>query len=188
MNDILRKSISVTDIFDKYGNEIVSGNSPVDVDKLATLLGIKVVRDYSLEDDDIVGQICFEEDVPVVKINPIQNSYNPRRRFTLAHEIGHYCLHSLDSKKGFTDSRRSMSRTESYWDVYESEANAFAAELLIPVGLVPKRASNIISKYKLENATDGMPINIFIERMADIFDVSSKAMRYRLSGLGIIKA
>lgn len=187
MNDTLRKPITVADIFDSYGSEIISAGGSIDVDKLATLLGIKVVRDYSLEDEDIVGQICFENDVPVVKINPIQNSYNPRRRFTLAHEIGHYCLHSLDSKKGFTDSRRSMSRSESYWDKYESEANAFAAELLIPIALVPQRGADIINRYKAENSTEGMPVNVFIERMADVFDVSSKAMQYRLASLGIAK-
>nr|VFK61579.1 MAG: protein of unknown function (DUF955) [Candidatus Kentron sp. TUN]VFK70412.1 MAG: protein of unknown function (DUF955) [Candidatus Kentron sp. TUN] len=74
------------DHFD-LGNE-----TPIDVDDVASKLGIDV-EDHQFEhSDDIVGEIAFNDDSPVIRINPNQNKYNSRRRFTIAHEIGHYCL------------------------------------------------------------------------------------------------
>lgn len=154
---------------------------PVNVDLVAAYLGIRVDYDLTLEKDDIVGQILFEGSQPIIKINPFQNSYNPRRRFTLAHEIGHYCLHSSVTKTGFTDSRKSMSRTDSYWDRFESEANTFAAELLMPEHLILT-----LSDIVLSDNEGSMSASHFIDAMACKFDVSPKAMEYRLVNIGIL--
>ncbi|PPD18936.1 MAG: hypothetical protein CTY24_12090 [Methylobacter sp.] len=161
--------------------------APINVDNIATELGILVESDFSLELKDIVGEIFFKAGTPIVKINPIQNSYSPRRRFTLAHEIGHFCLHSAKSKKGFVDSQKTMSRTESYWDSYESEANNFAAQLLMPKSLILDEGQKIINMYKEKTGEKGIPVQQFVEAMADKFEVSSKAMDYRLKNIGIVK-
>ena len=162
---------------------------PVDVDQIATKLGIRVEEDSSLEyrDTVIVGEIFFKDEMPVVKINPYQNSYLPRKRFTLAHEIGHYCLHSMESKQGFTDSVKTMSRTESYWDTRESEANNFAAQLLMPKELIITESKKCIDSYKRKTGKEKIEPCLFTEAMATIFEVSSKAMEYRLKNIGIIK-
>lgn len=162
-------------------------SAPVDVDKVAEMLGISVEMDFSLDDDQIVGQILFSNDKPVVRINPVENSYEPRRRFTLAHEIGHFCLHAAISKRGFTDSRKTMSRSESYWDVYESEANGFAAQLLMPKTLLIAEGNQIISNYLNKNNVKSMPSSVFVDLMASKFNVSNKAMEYRLKNLKILK-
>lgn len=162
-------------------------DAPIDVDGIAKALGFQVEYDDTLESRDVIGEIFFNECRPIVKINPIQNSYEPRRRFTLAHEIGHYCLHSSESMTSFTDSQKTMSRTESYWSRYESEANAFAAQLLMPKNLILRDGREIIDRCKAELGVSAIPAQTFIERMADRFDVSSKAMEYRLKNLGVIK-
>ena len=162
-------------------------SAPVNVDEIANFLGITVEYDFSLESEGVIGQISFVNEVPVIKINPVQNIYAPRRRFTLAHEIGHYCLHSAKSKQGFTDNKKTMSRTESYWDFCETEANTFAAELLMPKALIIEVGSKLIEEYKSGTASETMPISIFTEKMADAFQVSSIAMKYRLTNLGIAK-
>lgn len=162
-------------------------SAPVDVDRIAELLGITVEYDASLERKDIVGRISFNDGHPVVSINPAQNRYEPRRRFTLAHEIGHYVLHSAENRMGFTDSKRTMSRTESYWDRYESEANTFAAQLLMPRDLVLSEGQKLIDVYKRDNGAKAIPQSLFVERLADRLAVSSKAMEYRLRNLGVIK-
>ncbi|EGW20930.1 ImmA/IrrE family metallo-endopeptidase [Methylobacter tundripaludum] len=159
----------------------------VDVDQIATMLGIRVEEDFSLELRGVVGEISFNNEIPTVRINPVKNSYAPRRRFTLAHEIGHYCLHSAQSKTGFTDSMKSMSRTESYWDVRESEANNFAAQLLMPKDLIIAEGKKCIDSYKERTGEKGISAGVFIEAMADTFEVSSKAMEYRLKNIGIVK-
>lgn len=158
--------------------------APIDVNEIARHLDITVKSDISLQSRNAIGEISFHDEKPVVRINPIQNSYIPRKRFTLAHEIGHYCLHSGNE---FTDSKKTMSRTESFWDSCESEANDFAAQLLMPRSLVIEEGQKIISHYTKNNESKRMPASKFIELMADKFEVSNKAMEYRLKNLKIIK-
>ncbi|QBQ53069.1 ImmA/IrrE family metallo-endopeptidase [Nitrosococcus wardiae] len=160
--------------------------APIDVDRIAKELGILVELDFSLDSRNIVGEIFFKDETPIVKINPLQNSYSPRRRFTLAHEIGHYCLHSAKSKQGFTDSKKAMSRSESYWDSYESEANNFAAQLLMPQDLILEEGEKLIESIK-KTCEEKALLTTFVEGMADKFEVSSKAMEYRLRKLRIIE-
>lgn len=61
------------------------------------------------------------------------------QRFTGAHELGHYCLghqHSLDSEEIL---HRSPFVANPNYDIRELEADAFAAELLIPRWLIAKQ-------------------------------------------------
>jgi hypothetical protein len=96
---------------------------------------------------------------------------SPRRRFTVAHEVGHHLLHShgaavlcrpADVEAAADDAR-----------ALEREANRFAAELLMPEPLVRAAADR----------DGGDPI-----ALADRFDVSDVAMGYRLVNLGYLKA
>lgn len=162
--------------------------APVNVDELAKFLNVRVEEDLSLELEDAIGQICFHDDTQaVVSINPVQNSYEPRRRFTLAHELGHFCLHTDKVKSGFKDNRKTMSRSLSYWDPKESEANNFAAQLLMPSHLILEHGQDIINQYKAHHDDAVMPVAEFTSRLASLFKVSNKAMEYRLKNLGIIK-
>jgi Zn-dependent peptidase ImmA (M78 family) len=163
--------------------------APINLDEIARRLGIAVKFCDELEEKDLIGEIEFSDngDGPVVRINPYQNSYEPRRRFTLAHEIGHFCLHASTSKDGFKDNRKTMSRSDSYWNKYESEANKFAAQLLMPKELIISEGKRIIEDYKREELKSSMPTRLFIERLSNLLVVSNKAMEYRLKNLGIIK-
>ena len=163
-------------------------HAPINIDNIAKLLEIRVENYTSF--DDVVGTIQAsdkENESAIVRINNLNNNYEPRRRFTLAHEIGHLCQHLQDNKSGFTDTSKSMSRTESYWDTLESEANSFAAQLLMPKELVLSIGKEIIAAYKTEYACDKIPRKKFIELMSSEFKVSNPAMRYRLKNLGVVK-
>lgn len=162
--------------------------APVDVDSIAALLNLDVEYDARLQDDDITGRIEFKESGAVIAINPFDNAYEPRRRFTLAHEIGHYCLHSNTEHTAFVDSRSTMSRSSSYWDPYESEANNFAAQLLMPADLVATIGLSVIQAYVADSSDSaGMPTTQFVEQMAHKFGVSKPAMEYRLKAMGLVK-
>ncbi len=87
-----------------------------------------------------------------------------RRRFTIAHEIGHFVLHP-----GLRRPERGGLVTEA-GRVQEREADAFAAELLMP--------EERVREAVLANGPDA-------ERLADRFDVSRAAMRTRLRHLGL---
>jgi IrrE N-terminal-like domain len=87
-----------------------------------------------------------------------------RRRFTIAHEIGHFVLHPQ---------RRAPERggpVNAAWQAQEREADQFAAELLMPEPLV--REAVVV------HGAD-------VGRLADRFDVSRKAMQVRLRSLGL---
>lgn len=158
---------------------------PIDVDAIAQKLGIVVKYEFSLP-DDAIGQITINNNGDsVVLINLLQNSYLPRRRFTLAHEIGHYCLHRNSAKKIFVDSKQSMSRTASYWDTYESAANNFAAQLLMPKKLIFDEGVKIVETLKAEGGGVAKKDD-FVSKIAEKFEVSNQAMEYRLKKLGII--
>jgi len=65
-----------------------------------------------------------------------------------AHEIAHFCMHRSTDRHEFIDTRSTMNRSESYWNSYESEANRFAAELLMPQQLIESLGRRVIDAYK----------------------------------------
>jgi Zn-dependent peptidase ImmA (M78 family) len=176
-----------------HGYDIFGVAPPVDVDKIAALLGIHVVESFSwagphadLVDATTVGMITLsEENGASVWINRSENSYPPRRRFTLAHEIGHFCMHRSGDEHCFVDNKKTMNRDQSYWDRSESEANSFAAELLMPEHLIVSVGGAVIDRYVSENRVETMPFDAFAVAMASKFNVSRPAMEYRLQKMGV---
>lgn len=80
-----------------------------------------------------LGQIWVNADEAV--------QWPPRRRFTIAHELGHHILHktgqqSLFCRKAVIDPDDKPATTRPPIPVSEQEANAFAAALLMPARLV----------------------------------------------------
>jgi len=91
-----------------------------------------------------------------------------RRRFTIAHEIGHHFLHS----DGATVLCRAadVDQSEEAARLKERQANRFAAELLMPEDLVREHAGG----------------DADVADLARTFDVSPIAMAYRLVNLDIL--
>jgi hypothetical protein len=87
-----------------------------------------------------------------------------RRRFTIAHEIGHFVLHP----RRLAPQRNGGGNMA--WQEQEREADQFAAELLMPEVLVREAVS-------LHGPDTG--------RLADRFEVSRQAMLTRLKWLGL---
>jgi hypothetical protein len=107
--------------------------APVDVLGIAHDLGIKVWKsDY---DNNISGVLRPSENLGGTSGYAILvNKSHPknRQRFTVAHEIGHFALHRFDHDGEIKDD-------EFYRALpgpLEREANEFAADLLMPWGLV----------------------------------------------------
>lgn len=55
-----------------------------------------------------------------------------RRRFTIAHEFGHYLIHREKYPNGFQCRPEDMAAWDSEYNRLEAEANQFAANLLLP--------------------------------------------------------
>lgn len=166
----------------EYGFELAA---PVDLDGIAEVLGIEVDETVDPANASVVGKISLTDTSAKIWINPLENSYTPRRRFTLAHELGHFCLHLSASRRAFIDTRKAMNRTASYWNIYESEANKFAADLLMPEQLVISEGKKIISAYREANEEKVIPVSEFTDLLARRLQASTEAMEYRLVELGI---
>lgn len=150
---------------------------PIDVRFIAKNLGLQIIEDEDLE-EDVSGMLVIKDDKGFIVVN--RNHPPNRKRFTIAHEIGHYILHSSNQKifmEGKNKSLQVFPRDKGASEgIYknEIEANAFAAELLMPKDEVCNRV------YQKEIMNENM-----IEELAHEFGVSKKSMEYRLTNLKI---
>ncbi len=140
-----------------------------DVTRIAKKLGLEVYE-VEFESPDISGMIKTEAGNTIIYVN--RNDNEGRKRFTIAHEIGHFILHhKVVESEGIVDFRQSTKNYTSEAElVRETQANMFAAALLLPKGEV-KRAWDQIHD---------------IEEVAKIFHVSKKALVIRLDNLGLL--
>lgn len=151
---------------------------PIDLKKVADFLGVKVVK-KELE-EEFSGFLAVKEKTVVI------NSRHPsaRRRFTIAHEIGHYRLHRNKKPNSpvFIDRavyfRKKGGINNEFDYQMEMEANAFAAGLLMPRGL--------LEDYLDENTDLDLGETSDIKLLADEFEVSRPAMEFRLRNLGLV--
>lgn len=142
----------------------------VDVDFLATEV-CKVELRAAPFDGDMDGALIREpRQTPIVAVN---TTLSPeRRRFTIAHELGHLILHSdayhVDTKIFL---RNSLSSTAE--SAIEVEANQFAAHLLVPDWML----SESIDEY------GSLDIEDLATNLAPRYGVSLQAMTLRLGKL-----
>ncbi|MBV1788403.1 ImmA/IrrE family metallo-endopeptidase [Marinobacterium sp. D7] len=140
---------------------------PVNPARIAERMGIQVVTE---SDSSISGKAEITPDGAFISFNP--NDAEVRRRFTLAHELGHLALnHVTPSSPCLRDPSQNFSL--SNYDAKESEANRFAAELLMPA----KAIEILIEKRDITDFSE----------LARQFNVSLLAMEYRLKNLGWIR-
>lgn len=148
---------------------------PVDVEAIAEAHGVSVVK-QDLE-DSVSGVLIIKDGRGIIGVN---SSHHPnRQRFTIAHELGHYVLHP---KAGTVFVDRSIiffrdSDSAKGVDHREMEANAFAAELLMPENEVMEQLDD-----QQIDAFDDLPVR----RLAARFGVSAQALTIRLTKLGLV--
>lgn len=152
---------------------------PVPVERIAKALGIKVQR-VAL-DDDLSGLIYIDGQRPIIGVN---SRHHPnRRRFTLAHELGHFVLHSdalagqVHVDRGFRVLMRDQ-KSASGTDGREIEANQFAAELLMPKAFILAE----ISRRKIAFLDENAPLGAIAKK----FQVSEQALQFRMLNLDLV--
>jgi Zn-dependent peptidase ImmA (M78 family) len=138
-----------------YGGEEL----PVPVETIAEdLLGLSV---HELPIDDVSGLLYPAERAVYVNANDAP----ARRRFTLAHELGHWVCQCREGR-GAPLMCRAEDVAPATDRTLEREANIFAAELLMPEPAVRATAVDPDAAAR--------------------FGVSVEAMRWRLYGFGLI--
>lgn len=154
---------------------------PVLVEELAQALGIRVQKKPA--DDTLSGFLIrdLKNHRAVIGVNS-SHSEN-RRRFTVAHELGHFLLHETgriyvdDVNNIFRVQHRdeNSSKGENF---EEKEANLFAAELLMPKKFLEKDLASLTTLNLLDEEE--------LKKLADSYKVSTQALTFRLAYLGYI--
>ncbi len=143
---------------------------PVDVNIIAECLDISL--EYVKFDDEQISGLLVNKDGKVrIGINQAQPS--TRQRFTIAHEIGHFVLHV--NKPIFVDEVQQRFRDQASSEGVNSEeieANAFAAELLMPENFIRADMATLKTWDKES-----------LQQLAAKYQVSFEAFIYRLSNL-----
>ncbi len=155
---------------------------PVNVEALAEALGIAVK--YEELEDDFSAFLMIKHGKPTAFVNGAHHLN--RRRFSLAHEIGHFIKHYKKTNRDrlFLDrtltlyTRKENSASENVDFQMEREANVFAAGLLMP----DKLLKEYISRHDL-NISDEFDVS----RLAIAFGVSEQALQIRLNNLKLAK-
>jgi len=153
--------------------EILDNVFPVPVGKICTLLGIR--DDFVAMDSNISGKIYKD----AKGYNIVANKFHSpsRRRFTYAHELGHYCIHRsiIDSCGGILE--RSYKQYDKSEMEREQEANNFAAELLMPEIYFLDKYKELTSKYQKTKE--------ILDNLSRFFLVSEEAIYRRLISFGL---
>lgn len=159
-------------------NELGITSPPVPVHKIVRHVGVHIAKQKFTGD---VSGILFREDGEAT-IGVNRDHHKHRQRFTIAHELGHYLLHPgqplIVDKQVRVNYRDRVSSLAT--DRQEIEANAFAAQLLMPDRLVTDLAERLLA------GDPSMDDETLVESLNGRFDVSAQAMRYRLANLGVI--
>lgn len=173
--EVLQKARSE---FEAFGEKL-DAYQP-DVELVAAImfdLGVQQVPDLRVGEREYAGFLDVDAQLIVVEAN----HHEHRRRFSIAHEIGHFVLHHLDSSsplRVFVCTPGDMATNLvpegeqsriSHWR-REVEANQFASVLLMP-------ASSVLAMHRVTGGS--------ILRMSNHFKVSPQAMEIRLTRLGL---
>ncbi len=148
---------------------------PIPVHELVEKSGI-----YVQEGDfghTVSGLLLTEDGKNIIGLN--RNESPVRKRFTLAHELGHYFFHRTDTDEFLSITKINFRNEESSSGekLKEREANYFAANLLMPEFMLKSEINKLDSDLTVEEA---------VSQLALIFQVSEAAMTYRLTNLKLI--
>lgn len=160
------------------------------LDKFALPINVRAIAENEnivINEDGAMGDISglIYRDGTTVTIGVNKKDSPRRKRFTIAHELGHYFLHSespLFIDKVFAVRLRDHVSSEAV-SIEEIEANAFAAELLMPTSVILDDIKNSTNIFDYEK--DGL--SKLIKELANKYEVSDQAMNIRLINLGIIQ-
>ena len=161
--------------------------APIDITPIIRELNIMIKKDLDRDNLHNIGYIKVKDNDIIIWLNPFKNIYETRERFTIAHELGHLFLHIAPENINaeFEDTEENLNRN-NYWNIKEYEANNFAARLLMPKELIKEHVLKIyndyVEKYKTPPTKDEL-----VTMMADIFNVSKKAMEFRLKNTRVIR-
>lgn len=155
-------------IFERSGATL-----PVDVARIAHEQGL-ALRAQPLE-PSVSGMLVIKEGQAIIGLNEAHHPH--RQRFTIAHELGHYLLHRQVASVFIDAVYYRDAAASGGSQAQEIEANAFAAELLMPERVLREQ----FGQHDLDLVDDAL-----IRQLASRWGVSGQALTIRLTALGLI--
>ncbi len=153
------------------------GVAPIKIVSIANFYGFKI---YEMQMDNSISGLIMADDKNIqgfdsnriIVVN--SNHTAQRKRFTIAHELGHY----------FNQGRPSQCyahRDSGNYGPAERDANSFASAILMPEDEIVREVNN----FKKSRVGE-FPDYQIAHYISDAFDVSQSAAEFRLKKLGII--
>lgn len=146
---------------------------PIDLSKLLEKIGISTIaqdfteieKNSNVEPGCVLGAAISKGDSLAIFYRK-SDSYN-RKKFTIAHELAHCCLHTDSLRISHVELRIADYTTNEK----ERDANTFAGELLIPKNILMEKYEEFIIPS--------------LKTLSEIFEVSYNVMAARLDHLGL---
>lgn len=164
MNDVKDQRVRMGYCRD-FARKILSdhhiSNPPIPLEEIAKKEGF-VVKYIAGESTKFSG--ILHRKLKAIGINA--DHHQVRRRFSIAHELGHFFLeHPQEDESANSDEE------SEEWRICESEANEFAGELLVPKDLLKAECEKLKNK----------PIDSIIGLLAVLFEVSRDVIIIQLT-------
>ncbi|MND30139.1 hypothetical protein D3C80_206660 [compost metagenome] len=189
-----------------FATEVLEGidykEGAVDLNEVCVAMSLKLKfsRKNVLDEDGalILGSANFDRNS--IEINAHNNAF--RERFTVGHEIGHFCLGHGRYLRSETVIERDLlvdAEAKENFDItrLEVQANLFASEIILP-DQVFRRATEV-GRQRLDIRNIGFgdiyvddspwnyqPYNQLISDLSQYFQVSRQAIEIRLKKLGLV--
>jgi hypothetical protein len=156
---------------------------PVDVEAIIDLADVPIIERVLVDGvRGTIGDVAGQRSIILNRHHRF--SSEQERRWVLAEELGHVLLgHQL--VESAQPGKPTMGLLEERRIIYEREARAFAAELLMPFFEVRKRWFAISQERPVEGESS---LEDRVKRLAEEFGVTPAAMRVRLQQMKLVPA
>lgn len=173
---------------DAYG---ILVNDTIDI----TLQKCNLTLRYNNLPEIMLGKLQINDNS--IYVNNSLKTNLKRRNFTIAHEIGHWYLHSQllkDSIESYGDTLETTGFMDKTEQRLEIQANYFASIFLIPKEIIQNELGEILEKYDIRRLpiyVDTQKCNIsnyhiIVGEFAQRHNLSKKVVAYRLMDLKLL--
>jgi len=142
---------------------------PVPIERIAeNYLGydIEITDEGLFEDPEFLGGIHFDD--KLIQVNGSIEDHEGRFNFTVAHELGHHCLHKDEFVK-ICDESEIMCRDTYEKPIAEVQADKFAAFLLMP-------ETSVVTAYKRAFGDDDKAIDLDRKSLYKLGSVAQRVL------------
>ncbi|MEQ8440466.1 MAG: ImmA/IrrE family metallo-endopeptidase [Alphaproteobacteria bacterium] len=193
---------AIKDSTQKILGEITYESGPVELNKVCAILNLNLRISDAVEYDEkgeyILGSANFDRK----SIQVYSHNDSNRERFTIAHEVGHFCLNHDQYLRSEFIVERDLTvcdeTEESFnYERLEHQANLFASYLVLPEEAFLRKTAEFRMLFGIEDRghgyiyVDNQPCNyesynLLLQGLSSYFEVSKQAIEIRFKKNGML--